>query len=45
MHFLYLMILRVDSNDEFAPIKDFNGPHNPEVAKELYEKKYNYKKH
>lgn len=40
-----ITLLRVDSNDEFAPIKDFNGPHNPEVAKELYEKKYNYKKH
>ena len=40
-----ITLLRVDSNDEFAPIKDFNGPHNPEVAKELYEKKCNYKKH
>lgn len=34
-----IQLLRVDKNEEFAPIKDFNGPHNPEVAKELYEKK------
>ncbi len=33
-------LLRVEKEDEFAPIKDFNGIHNPEVAKELYEKKY-----
>ena len=34
-------LLRIEENDEFAPIKDFNGIHNPEVAKELYEKKHN----
>lgn len=34
-------LLRVEEDDEFAPIKDFNGIHNPEVAKEKYEKKYN----
>lgn len=33
-------LLRVNEEDEFAPIKDFTGPHNPEVAKELYEKKH-----
>lgn len=36
-----IALLRVEEEDEFAPIKDFNGIHNPEVAKELYEKKYN----
>ncbi len=36
-------LLRVEETDEFAPIKDFNGVHNPEVAKELYERKYNLK--
>ena len=33
-------LLRVEEYDEFAPIKDFNGIHNPEVAKDLYEKKH-----
>lgn len=33
-------LLQVEAEDEFAPIKDFTGPHNPEVAKELYEKKH-----
>jgi len=37
-------LLRVEEDDEFAPIKDFNGKHNPEVAKEMKEKKYNIKK-
>lgn len=36
-------LLRVEEEDEFAPIKDFNGIHNPEVAKDLYEKKFNLK--
>ena len=36
-------LLRVEEDDEFAPIKNFNGIHNPEVAKELYEKKYKMK--
>lgn len=36
-------LLRVEEEDEFAPIKDFNGVHNPEFAKELYEKKYHLK--
>ena len=34
------MAAQVEVEDEFAPIKDFTGPHNPEVAKELYEKKH-----
>ena len=33
-------LLRVEEEDEFAPIKDFNGIHNPERAKELYISKY-----
>lgn len=33
-----IFLLRVDAETEFAPIKDFNGPHNPEIAKEQYEK-------
>ena len=33
-------LLRVEREDEFAPIKDFNGVYNPETARELYEKKY-----
>lgn len=33
-------LLRVEEEDEFAPIKDFNGPHNPEIAKDMYNKKF-----
>lgn len=33
-------LLQVEVEDEFAPIKDFAGPHNPETAKELYLKKH-----
>lgn len=36
-----IVLLRVKEEDEFAPIKDFNGPHNPEVAKDLYLNKFN----
>ena len=35
-YFDNMVLLRVNKEDEFAPIKDFNGPHNPEVAKDLY---------
>lgn len=35
-----ISLLRVKEEDEFAPIKDFNGIHNPEVAKYMYEKKF-----
>lgn len=38
-HFDNLILLRVNEEEEFAPIKDFTGPHNPEVAKELYQNK------
>ena len=38
-----MLLLRVEADDEFAPIKDFTGPHNPEVAKELYKKKHDLK--
>ena len=41
-YFKNIILLRVNKDDEFAPIKDFNGPHNPEVAKELYESKYEH---
>lgn len=37
-HFDGITLLRVNPMEEFAPIKDFNGPYNPEVAKKLYEK-------
>lgn len=33
-------LLQVEVDDEFAPIKDFVGTHNPETAKELYLKKH-----
>lgn len=35
-YFDNMVLLRVNKEDEFAPIKDFNGLHNPEVAKDLY---------
>lgn len=38
-----ILLLRVEAEDEFAPIKDFNGKHNPEVAKDRYKKKFNIK--
>lgn len=38
-YFDNILLLRVKEEDEFAPIKDFNGPHNPEIAKEMYERK------
>ena len=33
-----ITLLRVNAYEEFAPIKDFNGPYNPEIAQKLYEK-------
>ena len=33
-----MVLLRVDENEEFAPIKDFTGIYNPDTAKEKYEK-------
>ena len=38
MYFDDLLILRVNSDEEFAPIKDFTGIYNPDTAKEKYEK-------
>ena len=35
-----LFLLRVNENEEFAPIKDFTGIYNPDTAIE----KYNYAK-
>lgn len=36
-----MLLLRVDENEEFAPIKDFTGIYNPDTAKEKYEKYWN----
>lgn len=36
-----MLLLRVNSNEEFAPIKDFTGIYNPDTAKEKYEKFWN----
>lgn len=36
-----MLLLRVDANEEFAPIKDFTGIYNPDTAKEKYEKYWN----
>lgn len=36
-HFDSITLFRVNSNEEFAPIKNFNGPYNPEIAKKHYE--------
>lgn len=33
-----MLLLRVDPNEEFAPIKDFTGIYNPDTAKEKYKK-------
>lgn len=38
-----MLLLRVDANEEFAPIKDFTGIYNPDTAKEKYEKYWNLK--
>lgn len=36
-YFDNIALLRVSKENEFAPIKDFNGPYNPEIATEKYE--------
>lgn len=36
-----MLLLRVDENEEFAPIKDFTGIYNPDNAIEKYNKYYN----
>ena len=33
-----MLLLRVDANKEFAPIKDFTGIYNPETALEKYKR-------
>ena len=38
-----LLLLRVNTNEEFAPIKDFTGIYNPDTAKAKYEKYSNMK--
>lgn len=35
-----MLLLRVDENEEFAPIKDFTGIYNPDTAIEKYENLY-----
>lgn len=35
-----MLLLRVEKEDEFAPIKDFTGIYTPETAKDAYERKY-----
>ncbi len=36
-----MLLLRVNENEEFAPIKDFTGIYNPDTAKEKYIKYWN----
>ena len=38
MHFDDLLLLRVNEDEEFAPIKDFTSIYNPDTAKKKYEK-------
>lgn len=39
-YFDAMLLLRVDENEEFAPIKDFTGIYNPDTAIEKYDKFY-----
>ena len=41
MFFDDMLLLRVNEDEEFAPIKDFTGIYNPDTAKEKYEKYWN----
>lgn len=41
MFFDDMLLLRVNENEEFAPIKDFTGAYNPDTAREKYEKYWN----
>ena len=36
-----ILLLEIESNEEFAPIKSFTGNETPETALELYKKHYN----
>ena len=38
-----MLLLRVNPDEEFAPIKDFTGIYTPDTAKEKYEKYWNSK--
>ena len=38
-----MLLLRVNENEEFAPIKDFTGIYNPDTAIEKYNNYYNKK--
>jgi len=38
-----MLLLRVEENEEFAPIKDFTGIYNPDSAIEKYNKYYKFK--
>lgn len=44
MFFDDMLLLRVNEDEEFAPIKDFTGIYNPDTAKEKYEKYWNENK-
>lgn len=35
-----ILLLRVNENEEFAPIKDFTGIYNPDTAIEKYNKQH-----
>ena len=39
-YFDNICLLRVKEEDEFAPIKDYNGIHNPEIALNMYKRKF-----
>lgn len=39
-----MLLLRVDENEEFAPIKDFTGIYNPDTAIEKYKNYYTKRK-
>lgn len=43
-HFDDMLLLRVNPNEEFAPIKAFTGIYNPDTAIEKYEKFWNLNK-
>ena len=38
-----MLLLRVNADEEFAPIKSFNGIHNLDRAKEKYEKQWSFR--
>lgn len=44
-HFDDMLLLRVNSNEEFAPIKSFTGIYNPDTAMDKYEKYFDIPRH